>query len=118
MYLSSMAKTPHTTYTYTDDLTGKVVGEDEYQTVEFTYHGDHYAIDLGAESANKLDAALAPYIEKARKAYGRYHARPKKGSGKPGNLASIRSWAKENGHPVSDRGRIPQSVVDAYREAH
>lgn len=28
----------------------------------------------------------------------------------------LRSWARENGHPVSDRGRIPAAVVAAYHE--
>jgi hypothetical protein len=29
----------------------------------------------------------------------------------------LRSWARENGHTVSDRGRIPKAVVAAHREA-
>jgi hypothetical protein len=31
--------------------------------------------------------------------------------------ADIRSWARENGLTVSDRGRVPDSVVTAYRNA-
>lgn len=31
--------------------------------------------------------------------------------------AQLREWARENGHTVSDRGRIPAVVVSAYREA-
>jgi hypothetical protein len=31
--------------------------------------------------------------------------------------AQLREWARENGHTVSDRGRIPAAVVSAYREA-
>jgi hypothetical protein len=31
--------------------------------------------------------------------------------------AAIRAWARENGHEVSDRGRIPKTVVEAYRAA-
>ena len=34
------------------------------------------------------------------------------------DTAKIRAWAKDNGHPVSDRGRIHQSVKDAYYAAH
>lgn len=30
----------------------------------------------------------------------------------------IRQWARANGHTVADRGRIPATVVDAYRRAH
>lgn len=37
-------------------------------------------------------------------------------AGSPSN-ADIRSWARENGMTVSDRGRVPASVVTAYRNA-
>jgi hypothetical protein len=32
--------------------------------------------------------------------------------------AAIREWARANGHQVSDRGRIPKSVIEAYQAAH
>jgi len=31
--------------------------------------------------------------------------------------ADVRSWARQNGFTVSDRGRLPASVVTAYRNA-
>lgn len=31
--------------------------------------------------------------------------------------ARIRRWARANGHTVSDRGRIPAEIVEAYRLA-
>lgn len=34
------------------------------------------------------------------------------------NPAAIRAWAVENGVEVNARGRLPRSVVDAYRAAH
>lgn len=34
------------------------------------------------------------------------------------DTATIRSWARRNGHPVSARGRIPDAVRDAYNAAH
>ncbi|WP_460486352.1 Lsr2 family DNA-binding protein [Barrientosiimonas humi] len=30
----------------------------------------------------------------------------------------MRTWARENGHEVSDRARIPTSVIEAYHSAH
>ncbi|WIB13318.1 histone-like nucleoid-structuring protein Lsr2 [Curtobacterium sp. MCPF17_052] len=36
----------------------------------------------------------------------------------PNELAKIRSWAAENGHDVSSRGRISRAVRDAYTAAH
>jgi hypothetical protein len=32
--------------------------------------------------------------------------------------AAIRTWARDNGHTVSDRGRIPKTVVEAYNAVH
>ena len=32
--------------------------------------------------------------------------------------AAIRAWARQNGHKVSDRGRIAKTVVDAFQAAH
>jgi hypothetical protein len=37
--------------------------------------------------------------------------------GRPSN-AVVRAWARENGLAVSDRGRVPGSVVAAYRSAN
>jgi hypothetical protein len=36
----------------------------------------------------------------------------------PEETATIRAWARENGHEVSERGRIPKAVVQAYQSAH
>ncbi|WP_157940117.1 Lsr2 dimerization domain-containing protein [Arthrobacter ruber] len=30
----------------------------------------------------------------------------------------IRQWAQDNGYNPSSRGRITQSIIDAYNEAH
>jgi len=32
--------------------------------------------------------------------------------------AVIRDWARSNSHQISDRGRIPAAVVDAFNVAH
>jgi hypothetical protein len=33
------------------------------------------------------------------------------------STAAVRSWARENGYTVADRGRVPAEVVAAYRNA-
>jgi hypothetical protein len=38
-------------------------------------------------------------------------------AGVPSN-ADVRSWARTHGLTVNDRGRLPASVLSAYREAH
>ncbi|MGH8918096.1 MAG: histone-like nucleoid-structuring protein Lsr2, partial [Actinomycetes bacterium] len=32
--------------------------------------------------------------------------------------AAIREWARKNGYNVSDRGRIPAEVLDAYHKGN
>ncbi|MDQ2851903.1 MAG: Lsr2 family protein [Actinomycetota bacterium] len=32
--------------------------------------------------------------------------------------AAIREWARNNGHKVSDRGRIPAAILTTYHAAH
>ena len=36
----------------------------------------------------------------------------------PGQSETVRAWAREQGMQVSDRGRMPASVVAAYEKAH
>lgn len=36
----------------------------------------------------------------------------------PASQAQVRSWARENGHTVSDRGRLPAAVLAAYQAAN
>jgi hypothetical protein len=34
------------------------------------------------------------------------------------DTAAVRAWARENGYQISDRGRIPAEVTEAYSAAH
>jgi len=43
-------------------------------------------------------------------------AEPRAGSGTDPSL--VRAWAKDNGHEVADRGRIPAHLTEAYDRAH
>ena len=93
-----------------DDLTG---GPAE-QTVRFAFEGTAYEIDLNAKNAAAFGKQLAPYIEHARKAGRAPASRPAANRQRSGD---IRAWAKEHGLAVSERGRIPASVVEQYNAA-
>ena len=96
-----------------DDLTG---GPAE-QTVRFAFEGTDYEIDLNAKNAAKFGKQLAPYLEHARRA-GRVQARrPRRTAAGRQHSSDIRAWAKEHGVAVSERGRIPTSVVEQYNAA-
>jgi hypothetical protein len=104
-----------------DDLDGKPIPKGKGETVEFGLDGTGYAIDLSEKNAAKLRETFGRYVDAARKVGGR--ARRGRGGGgrgktDPEQLKAIREWAKANGHEVSDRGRIPASVVEAYEAAH
>ena len=103
----------------TDDLDG---GEAEH-TVEFGLDGVNYTIDLSEKNAGKLRKALDPYLAVATRV-GRAggEARGVRRSGAPSSTGrasreenqAIREWAGKNGYEVSERGRIPSSIVEAY----
>ena len=96
-----------------DDLTGGPAAE----TVRFAFGGTEYEIDLSAKNAAAFRKQLGPYVEHARKA-GRVQAR-RGGRTVASRQRSgdIRAWAKQHGLAVSERGRIPASVVEQYQAA-
>jgi len=113
-----MAKTLITT----DDLDGSPDAE----TIRFSYNGTSYTIDLSKKNRTAFEKALKPYIEVAQKSSTRRGAgsgstRRSRGGRRRGSsvdLAAVRTWARENGIEVSERGRIAQSVIDAYHESN
>ena len=104
-----------------DDLDGSVITDGSGGTVAFSFQGRSYEIDLSEENREKLEAALDPFISKARSTGQRRRvAEPSAGrSGSGGNrLQEVREWARANGHEVSDRGRISKAIQDAFEQAH
>ena len=111
------------TVRFIDDLDGSEASG----TVDFSLEGRNYQIDLSDENAAKLREALTPFIDAARKAGRRSGGRARSQrqtalTEKPGRSSreetqAIREWARQNGHQVSDRGRIPKSVLEAYQAA-
>ena len=104
-----------------DDLDGDKAEE----TVEFGLDGKNYEIDLSSSNAEKLRDALASYVAAARRPGGRRRG----GAAAPASAAAarrpsvdreqnqaIRDWARKRGMKVSDRGRIPADVLEAYHQ--
>ena len=104
----------------TDDLDG---GKAD-RTVEFSLHGVAYTIDVSDENAGVLRKALDPYINAGRR-IGRGPVESTRSVRRPGRPAgagmdreqnrAIREWAVKNGYKISERGRIPVEVVEAYK---
>ena len=96
-----------------DDLNGGPADE----TVRFGLAGAEYEIDLSNKNATAFRKKLAPFIEHARKAGREQRRRPGRATSSRERSGGIRAWAKDQGIAVSDRGRIPASVVDQYEAA-
>ncbi|MEH3077536.1 MAG: Lsr2 family protein [Quadrisphaera sp.] len=99
-----------------DDLDGGPAEE----TVSFSLDGTDYEIDLSAEHAARLRDDLAVWVGHARRTTAGRRTRATSGaSGAAGgaDVAAVRAWARENGHTVNERGRVPAAVVEAYRAA-
>lgn len=113
-----MAK--HTTVTLVDDLDG---GEADEQ-VQFAVDGKTYEIDLSSKNAERLREGLAPYVSAARRAGGRSAPASSSGSSNSSSASdramnrAVREWAVAQGMKISERGRIPSNVLEAYRNAH
>lgn len=106
-----MAKNVETVVTLTDDLDGSKAD----RTLAFAVDGVAYEIDLSKRNARAFEKALAPYVEAARKV--RRTPRGRGASSRPNrrsNLGEIRTWAREQGYEISDRGRIPAAIIEAY----
>ena len=102
-----------------DDLDGGEASE----TVSFSLDGTAYEIDLSSVNADKLRKDFAQYIDHARKGGGggggggRRRGRARSGPGRE-RSAEIRAWARQRGHKVSERGRIPASIISEYEASH
>jgi hypothetical protein len=103
----------------TDDLDGTELDRDDVDEVHFGLDGRSYVIDLSKTNATKLRDTLGRYTDAARRDQVAGRATPSaKSAGTRKDLDQVRQWANANGYTVSNRGRIPNSVLDAYDAAH
>jgi len=101
-----------------DDLDGS---EDDVSTVRFHLDKRDYDIDLGAANEERLREKLAKFLDAAtpvgpRRA--RTTAARKTVPASRDQTQAIREWARGAGYVVSERGRIPKNVQEAFNQAH
>ncbi|MFG2684081.1 Lsr2 family protein [Streptomyces sp. NPDC048392] len=105
--------------TYVDDLTGEE--SSEIATHSILIDGAGVEIDLTDENYEKLLEILNPYLhaDGARRIRGAAKSKGKSKASAAGkdDSSAIRAWAKDNGFEVSDRGRVPAAVREAYAKA-
>lgn len=119
--ISAMAR--QTTVTVTDDLDGSANAKE----VIFGWDGTWWIIDLSAKNRSSLEKALKPFLAKATKQPGQSVGRKARRAGSSAtsqsgtsraDLGDVRAWARDNGHQVSDRGRVSARIQQAYDAAH
>jgi hypothetical protein len=104
---------------YVSDLSNKDIIDNDFPTVSFGWDGTDYEVDLTTDEAEKFYKAMEKYISvsrKASKASGVTRTKGKANQDGP-SAAEVRAWAQSNGYDVPERGRIPQTIRDAYDSA-
>ena len=102
-----------------DDLDGGEAAE----TVTFALDGTSYEIDLNKKNAATFRKSFQRYIKAARRSSAsgsRRRKAPATNGSKPKrkfDITQLREWAGANDVTVPARGRIPQAVVDQYKQA-
>jgi len=88
------------------------------ETVTFGLDGASYEIDLCEQHGGQLRERMAPYVGAGRRigsrgehSPGRSRRRRSRGSGE---AARIREWARTQGLPVPERGRIPADLAEKF----
>jgi hypothetical protein len=117
-----------------DDIDGSAIDDGAGESIEFAVNGVEYVIDLKTKNANEFHRKLDYYIEHATRVGGRRRkpaaagtAPAAKSASKaatstakrdPAQTRAIRQWASDEGYEISERGRIPADVEEAYNAAH
>ncbi len=104
-----------------DDLTGEAGA----RTRRFALDGVDYEIDLTDGSYAELKGALKAYLRAARPVRGetpatRRAAKPRaagKSRASTSDAAAVRAWARQQGLPVTERGRVTAELRSAWQAA-
>lgn len=113
-----------------DDIDGSVIDDESGETIEFSVNGVDYLVDLKAKNASEFHRKIGYYIEHATRVGGRKRrhsptstapsAAPSNSGATrdPAQTRAVRQWAADNGYEISDRGRIPAAIEEAFTAAH
>jgi len=71
-----------------------------------------------AAAATKKPVAGASRTTRGRRTRNTAPRSSKATFSKAPSSKELRAWAQANGHHVSGRGRVPSTLMDAYRSAH
>lgn len=105
--------TTRTVVTLVDDLDGS----DAVETVQFGLNGVDFEVDLSNVNAAKLRDTLGEFIAAARKVATTATPPARKTTAKsPTEVSEARTWLTQHGYEVKPKGRIPQDLMDVWRQ--
>ena len=105
---------------FIDDIDGSPAE----RTFTFAVDGTNYEIDLSAENIAEFNSAIGGFMESARKVKATSNDRRARSTGGASGQQSraqtraVREWARQHGHNISNRGRIPASIQQEFDQAH
>lgn len=88
------------------------------ESVSFAFDGNAYEIDLCGPHSKELREKIGVFADHARRATAGSRRRKARTGQVRERSSDIREWAKQHGHKVSERGRIPASIIAEYEAAH
>jgi hypothetical protein len=100
--------------TYACDYDDKEIPSGQQRSLTFGLDGQDYEIDLCVKHSERFRELIGGFARHARKATNRGQKRRRRTAANRRRSAEIRAWAKKNGIPVSDRGRIPTHVLTGF----
>jgi nucleoid-associated protein Lsr2 len=107
-----------------EKLVDDLDGGDATETVSFALDGASFEIDLRKKNAAAFRKLFERYVKAGRRSSPAGGRRRKAAASTNGSkskrefdIAQLREWAGANDVTVPARGRIPQAVVEKYRQA-
>lgn len=100
-------------------------GEETIETVAFMFDSATREIDLCAKHRTAFIKANELYLAASRKAVGNNVRSIRSRTARGGSAAvsernpsAVRTWAKEQGIEVNEKGRVPEAIFQQYEAAH
>ncbi|MDF3284971.1 Lsr2 family protein [Gordonia sp. N1V] len=118
--------------TFIDDLDGTLLEIDDVHSVDWSWNGVAYRLDVSSGNLDKIEKGTIPLttllgrstragIRLRTRTSSRVRKTPKSGANSrtvtTTTAAQIREWATTHGYDVSARGRITNAVHEAYTAA-
>ncbi len=106
-----MSNVKKTTTTVVDDFTGSVI-EGAPKHIVLTVDGKRAVFDLQSENYDRFFGKIAGKLTENELWITGMRSRSSS------YLDDVRQWAREQGIPVAERGRVARETLDAYYMAH